>query len=621
MANLLYTTKEVFTTYLKGRTYKVPEYQRGYKWSEKQINQLLDDISDFDDKVDDETFYCLQNITLYPSKTQQNVLNIVDGQQRLTTTFLLYCYLGLEDFLLDKFHYAVRESSNQFISKLQHERESFIKKILESESFEVFCEQNCNDDFDHQDIFYMYSAIQTFNQWLKDNSNEIDVLREKMIHRVKFIVNEIHSDIKEQELFMNLNTGRVPLDGADLVRAILITRVARDEMQKFSQSSVKDIVRLNEKRTRIGWELDELNHWWARKEVKQYYGSFCKIEIDSQETIEFNIDINPINILYRLWAETKLKLKDRLKLKLFENSDISSLKLYAELTFLHRTLQDWFNDRVIYHLLGYLANHPVAFNFKKYYKLWTSNDHTRDSFIEHLRKDIKETVFGNEKSEKSGADYWLGCIKNYDGDSKTNWYDLKELEKFLVLVDVINISQNEEFPFLSPVHFKKNKEDKEHIYPCTPRNIKELENIQNDFQAIVEYLNITCLSVNDLFPFDEKMWNQKDVSDKAETLKFLEAQIHQLTPINSIGNLVLLHYSINRGFGNDYYIDKRASVVKNVQNGEYVRQHTLNVFVKGRSSAGNLNDWSFTDIEQNANHIEKTISNFFNLTTNIDEYK
>jgi hypothetical protein len=38
-----------------------------------------------------------------------------------------------------------------------------------------------------------------------------------------------------------------------------------------------------------------------------------------------------------------------------------------------------------------------------------------------------------------------------------------------VLIDVIEISKNKETPFLSPVHFKKNNEDKEHIYPCTPK--------------------------------------------------------------------------------------------------------------------------------------------------------
>lgn len=617
MANLIHSTKEVFTNYLRGRIYKIPEYQRGYKWNNKQIEQLLNDILEFDDKLDDDLFYCLQNITLYPSKQEIDVLNIVDGQQRLTTTYLLYCFLELEEFLLDKLHYAVRVSSNTFIKILQQDRQNFIKSILNSNAFDDFCHAFHNDDFDHQDIFYMFNAMKTFENWFSKSNVNRELFKEKFITKVKFIVNEIHSDIKEQELFMNLNTGKVPLDGADLIRAIIITRVAKEEMQDFNHSSIKDIVRLNEKRTRIGWELDQINQWWSNKNVKNYFRPFLKIEVDNQETIFFNYDINPINILYSLWAETKLKPKERLRLKLFENSDISSL--YKELSFLNRTLQDWFKDRELYHLLGYLANNNRSFSFSNYYKVWLSPNQTREIFIVKIKSDIKNYVFGDERKENSGSEFWLQSILNYDGEAKTNWYDLQELEKFLVLIDVIEISENKESPFLSPVHFKKNNEDKEHIYPCSPKNIKELEKCNNEFEVIKTYLEKTKRLSEGLFPSNEEDWNKKEDTEKEDILKTLESNIHQKTPINSIGNLVLLHYSINRGFGNDYYIDKRASVVNNVRNGEYVRQHTLSVFVKGRSDSNNLNDWNFEDIEKNADYMEQRIRDFFGLKKETNE--
>src|SRR5690606_22103813 len=393
---------------------------------------------------------------------------------------------------------------------------------------------------------------------------------------------------------MNLNTGKVPLDGADLVRAIIITRVAREEMVSFKQDSIKDIVRMNEKRTRIGWELDKVNQWWSNKDVGNYYKPFAKLALDSQETIEFNEEINPINILYKLWASTKA---DVLKLKLFENSSISSLTLYRELITLHRTLVDWFNDRAIYHYLGYLANNQRNFSFKKYYELWNDSENNRDNFKLHLKKDIEKIVFRSEHKNESGFAYWSEQILNFEGENKTNWYESDRLEEFLVLLDVIEISSNDNYRFLSPTHFKKHKEDKEHIYPCTPRNIKELDNSSNDYGLIDAYL--TKLDKKELFPFTDKEWKRKSDLEKEEILKDLENKIHQSTPINAIGNLVLLHYSINRGFRNDYYIDKRASVINNVQIGEYVRQHTLNVFVKGRKEVINLNEWTFKDIENN----------------------
>lgn len=612
MANLIYSTREVFTTFLKDRLYKIPEYQRGYKWNEKQIVQLINDINGFDAE-DDNLFYCLQNITLYPSTKDINILHIVDGQQRLTTTYLLFCYLGLQEYLVNKFSYAVRKSSNSFIQRIQRENKTFIDHILSTSSFDDFCLQEKEEDYDHQDIFYMYSAIRTFEATLQNQQINIEVFKEKFTNNVKFIVNEIHSNIREQELFMNLNTGKVPLDGADLVRAIIITRVAKEEMESFKENSVKDIVRLNEKRTRIGWELDQLNQWWSHENVKNYFNPFVKIELDNQETIQFNEEINPINILYKLWAATKLKTEEKLRLKLFENTTISSLELYRELVSLNRTLNDWFSDREIYHYLGFIANNQRSFNFKKYYKLWKAKDITRDGFINYLKKEVQQIVLGSEDKKESGYGYWSEQMLNFNGRDKTNWYETDELEKFLILLDIIEISGNDSIPFLSAKHFRKNKEDKEHIYPCTPKNIKELEKSTNDYTSIVQYLTDINLNLGELFPYNEKYWKKRSELEKEEILKDLELKIHQLTPINAIGNLVLLHYSINRGFGNDYYIDKRASVVNNVQSGEYVRQHTLNVFVKARIDAKNLNDWSFNDIILNCEAIEKKIRLFFGL--------
>ena len=65
MAELLYSLQKVFTTYPNGKTYNIPEYQRGYKWSEQQVNQLLDDIYKFSKTRSEDHFYCLQNITLF----------------------------------------------------------------------------------------------------------------------------------------------------------------------------------------------------------------------------------------------------------------------------------------------------------------------------------------------------------------------------------------------------------------------------------------------------------------------------------------------------------------------------------------------------------------------------
>ena len=82
---------------LMGRTFFVPGYQRGYRWGRQEVEALLNDLWEFylqtngkkNLQTDGEknTFYCLQPIVLY--KDEQARENLLDGQQRLTTIYLL----------------------------------------------------------------------------------------------------------------------------------------------------------------------------------------------------------------------------------------------------------------------------------------------------------------------------------------------------------------------------------------------------------------------------------------------------------------------------------------------------------------------------------------------------
>lgn len=96
MAELIYNVRKVFCDYLKSQKckyYNIPEYQRGFKWSGENVSQLLVDLKNFR-KGDSDAFYCLQNITLTKvSVNGEDYLNVIDGQQRLTTLFILTAFL------------------------------------------------------------------------------------------------------------------------------------------------------------------------------------------------------------------------------------------------------------------------------------------------------------------------------------------------------------------------------------------------------------------------------------------------------------------------------------------------------------------------------------------------
>ena len=76
--------------HLLDRKFNIPSFQRGYRWEKRQVTELLDDLKEFIDTVIDNDqnnkqgqFYCLQPVVVQPNTQQQDVYDIIDGQQRL----------------------------------------------------------------------------------------------------------------------------------------------------------------------------------------------------------------------------------------------------------------------------------------------------------------------------------------------------------------------------------------------------------------------------------------------------------------------------------------------------------------------------------------------------------
>ena len=66
-------------------TFYVPSYQRGYRWGVEEVTRLLDDVLQNGKKN-----YCLQPIVV---RKRGESYELIDGQQRLTTLYLIYYYM------------------------------------------------------------------------------------------------------------------------------------------------------------------------------------------------------------------------------------------------------------------------------------------------------------------------------------------------------------------------------------------------------------------------------------------------------------------------------------------------------------------------------------------------
>lgn len=205
---------------LMERTFFVPGYQRGYRWGRQEVEALLNDLWEFYLQTDGEknVFYCLQPIVLY--KDEQARENLLDGQQRLTTIYLLLSYLDSRrreegyDKPLFTLEYATREDSADFLAK----------KLFASEE---------SEEASNVDYYYMRAAYGYIKDWFTQAPKHPGAAA-KLIPllldedgkgpNVRVIEYHIEDDSDPIDVFLRLNQGKIPLTDAELTKALFLQR-------------------------------------------------------------------------------------------------------------------------------------------------------------------------------------------------------------------------------------------------------------------------------------------------------------------------------------------------------------------------------------------------------------
>lgn len=95
----------------------IPSYQRGYRWGEDEVTRLLDDVYN-----NGTNNYCLQPIVV---RRNGDRFELIDGQQRLTTLYLIYRYMynASGGFWMNLvFHLSMRQEKSQlsFLKIFRH---------------------------------------------------------------------------------------------------------------------------------------------------------------------------------------------------------------------------------------------------------------------------------------------------------------------------------------------------------------------------------------------------------------------------------------------------------------------------------------------------------------------
>lgn len=516
----------------KGKTFVIPNYQRGYVWGKKSKGKDLDAVSYMLEKslipgFKNNTPIFIQGITV-TEKDKEIIL--IDGQQRTTFFYLLLKYLEYKGDV--KMKYEIRKESNDFLSKLD------VDQVEEKE----------DEDEDFQDVYFFKKTLRIFNERMANKIEKQDFL-EYILDNVKFLYIDIPVD-KATKVFSMMNGSKAEMKSEELIKAELL-RVASLNGYDFDKKDEKEKNAIewdnNMLRSRYAREWDKWLQWWNRDDVKKLFR--CS---------------NVMGYLVSSFLKTK-KTED-LSFENFKNSFLNNQKpIEAKKTFdglrrLQKRFEDAFNNPIIYNRVGAILrigkdtnefiqwyfvgeNKPSDIDLENYYK-W--------SFLGLTHKEIEKhrNVLGGEENEEDKFD------EKYDELYRileSNELYNEDPEKAFHLLLRLNIdednkqedSKGRKFDF--DIWDRKDSRGRslEHIFPKSKVLHKEIDGgkrvIKNGKGDILSGIpNVSCKYIA------RASCRYYEGSDR------IEASEH------SIGNLVLLYKDDNSVFNDSSFDEKKS---------------------------------------------------------------
>lgn len=535
---------------LLGMSFFIPSYQRGYRWTEQQVKDLLDDILEFSNKEKQGyEFYCLQPLVvkrkvvevlerIKQAKSIEEVealikkgpWEVIDGQQRLTTIYILLSYLFPDQDKKYVLSYETRKNFVDFLNIIVATNDNFNKLI------------DNNIEWDNIDFYHIFIAHATISEWFGDDISKKEKFKNCLLDNVRFIWYE-SVDEDPIKVFTRLNIGKISLTNAELIKALFLNS---------SNFSEKDFEHFKLRQQEIASEWDNIEYtlqndeFWLFLHETNYnrptridfifdlicdqktLGNFENIGTDEYKTFRY---------FYEYFKSESSNIKDCW----------DKVKKYFQ------TFREWFDDLELYHYIGYLVvyNYSISGLVSRWYS-YTD----KGSFVQYLKVEIKKKI---EECPTLDSQY-------EDGSNKG---DCKPILLFHNIQTVINQNinnlNNEDYKlgvfYKFPFHlYKLERWDVEHINSNTT-------NEENDPTTQKEWLLNVYLSADDSTQQNIRSYFESTAEEEKEVLfekirkKFPKNDEWTQEDKNMIWNYTLLDSSTNRSYGNAIFSGKRRIII------------------------------------------------------------
>jgi hypothetical protein len=603
---------------LLGMNFFIPSYQRGYRWTEQQVKDLLDDIQEFIDNKRNG-FYCIQPLVVKVKDVSKKQWEVIDGQQRLTTIFVLLSYLNKPIYSIE---YETRKDSKTFLESIDERK------------------KEANIDY-----YHIFVAKDTIEKWFDttkaDQAKFLKILKES----VDFIWYE-SADEDPIKVFTRLNIGKISLTNAELIKAMFLNK------SNFQAGGDYQKICLQQQEIAVEWDKIEYT-----LQNDEFWLFLNKPNYDKPTRIDFILDL--------LQKKDVLELKEREDFKndeekfkaalgtddyqtfhyfyiwFKENSD-KMLECWKEVKTLFQTFQEWFNNLELYHYVGYLLAYvkdtPIStVTISELVDIWQKSATSKDSFVKELEKKIIDSI---SKCKDLNKQY-------EKGSPKTQCRPILLLHNIQSVINQNNTLENSDkykLPvfYKFPFHlFKKESWDVEHIDSHTenplenPKDQAEWLKLSYDFvdkeiqNKIANWLKEKDEKKEYTDSFDylyEVITTSNNTNKLQDGLK--NADGSDLNEKDKLWNFCLLDSSTNRSYGNAIYSAKRRINIGKSQGKKieikddfsieekdgaiaFIPPCTEKVFQKAFNPLANrLREWDKSDAVAYLKDIETTLAKF-----------
>lgn len=579
---------------LKDCHFLVPSYQRGYKWRPRDVKFLIYDLIEY---KGDKPYY-MQPLVV---AKKNGKFIVVDGQQRLTTFFLIWRRLNYLGYFQD---HPFRKLS---CFSLEYEKRNASTTYLTI---------NGNTGaFDTPDVRNFKKAEVQIDEIINNLSIEqIKHLEKNFFEKATFLWYVLEDPEDGPKTFERLNGKRIALTDVELCKVLLLSDSCTSSAQRNERA--------------FTWQIIEY-----RLQDDQFYAFVAKCFSDTHDKsrMDLLLDIVLSKIQDEKSQYLDYPLYNRLK------SDLTSKKnVWRKIINTFHRMEQLYDNPLYYNLVGFLTTAQIA-NIREIIEDVVSAD-----FGEKLVKRVSDWV--NQGTALNNLTY---------KDSKTyNALLLFNILSDLIIKDPQSDKIEDKYGFNHKFRFdllRKERYDKEHVHATNSKKIQSALEWQQWVINILKYLpknelkqitresleimkkveNIKVVAKENEDENSRKKRLTDAISKEMNAKKFEEifnevaSLIHEGTDgddmQNSIGNMALLNESINRNqaYAASPFSVKRSIIHERLKHGFFVPKGTLIMFDKSfRDTPDEMYHWAKNKYVNGSESDKDSFISFFVDTIN-----